>query len=354
MELGEEELGGGIPDVEHIDTVMDGIIDTVSGTEGLTHAQRYLAGALYASGAVSYSQYHGSEGVMDTIKGGLKKAWDYIVKMFKQIWGFFFKSKGKQEAADAKAAVKQLEEFSNLRPAKSEDRRRAVTEMVRAGAKLAHMDLDKTDPHAKRAMMQHLEVMKEKSKEMQQLSPSESSKEAAIVTEVKKEFQQICAEHVSVNLSNLKTKVVAKLTSIYENNKKLETLKTDTTKELGIVWLRAISRHIDRFISDMRTFSTVLEEFRSTEHASSFAGKLKGYISHMETLMENCGKTENSVRELMQRLEKDLAENPNDPQVAASLNHVKTGLKLSAEVAETVSWLLRVTTQLCDRYSVKA
>ncbi|ASU03910.1 hypothetical protein JOAD_5 [Erwinia phage vB_EamM_Joad] len=354
MELGEEELGGGIPDVEHVDTVMDGIIDTVTGTEGLTHAQRYLAGALYASGAVSYSQYHGSEGVMDTIKGGLKKAWDYVVKMFKQIWGFFFKSKGKQEAAEAKAAVKQLEEFNNLRPVKSEDRRRVVTEMVRAGAKMAHMDLDKTDPRAKRAMMQHLEAMKEKSKEMQHLTPAESSKEAAIVADVKKDFQEICAEHASVNLDNLADKVVTMLETVYHANEKLDHLKQDAKEDLGITWLKGISRHTDKFISEMRTFSTVLRDFRSTEHSSAFAGKLRGYITSIETMMDNCIKTETSVRTVMQRVEKELAANPNDGTNIRSLEHLKLGLSLSAKVAETISWLLRTTTTLCRHYSVKA
>lgn len=87
-----------VPEPEHVSTVMEGLIDTVTGNEGFTYAQHYLHSCVQSSGGISSRT--GTEGFFGSIGNGLKAAWDYIMKMFKSIWNFFF---GGDEAAEKEA-----------------------------------------------------------------------------------------------------------------------------------------------------------------------------------------------------------------------------------------------------------
>lgn len=97
------------PEGSHIELVFQALGDTVNavaGTEGLTTAQIYFHGVLNASGALSYTQaIAGAEGFFANVKEGAAKAIAYIKKMVKDIWGFFFKKQGPEEAKAVKAAV---------------------------------------------------------------------------------------------------------------------------------------------------------------------------------------------------------------------------------------------------------
>jgi len=97
------------PEASHVGLVFQALGDTVAavaGTEGLTTAQVYLHGVLSASGGLSYTQsIAGAEGFFANVKEGAAKAIEYIKKMFKSIWGFFFKKEGPDEAKAVKAAV---------------------------------------------------------------------------------------------------------------------------------------------------------------------------------------------------------------------------------------------------------
>lgn len=97
------------PEGSHVELVFQALGDTVNavaGTEGLTTAQLYFHGVLNASGTLSYSEsIAGAEGFFANVKEGASKAIAYIKKMVKEIWGFFFKKQGPEEAKAVKAAV---------------------------------------------------------------------------------------------------------------------------------------------------------------------------------------------------------------------------------------------------------
>lgn len=84
-----------VPEPDHVEQIMDGFIDTVSGNEGFTKAQRYLEAVLHASGIISHRDVGGVEGILSKIGDGAKAAIEYIKKMFRAIWDFFFKSEKK-------------------------------------------------------------------------------------------------------------------------------------------------------------------------------------------------------------------------------------------------------------------
>lgn len=112
------------PEGSHIELVFQALGDTVNavaGTEGLTTAQIYFHGVLNASGALSYTQsIAGAEGFFANVKEGAAKAIEYIKKMFKSIWGFFFKKEGPDEAKAVKAAVTDKKaELENVDKVKS-------------------------------------------------------------------------------------------------------------------------------------------------------------------------------------------------------------------------------------------
>lgn len=101
---------------EHIEQVMDGITDTivpVAGAEGLTHAQEYLHGVLYAQSIVPQMR-DGNEGALDTIKKTFSKALEYIRKIFRGIWDFFFGKKSAENAVkEAKTNLLECKKVVN-------------------------------------------------------------------------------------------------------------------------------------------------------------------------------------------------------------------------------------------------
>ena len=105
------EVGYNHVDPEHFENVMDGVIDVVTGAESLTGsytwAQNYLYGCLDAADILKEQKIGGMENM---VTDGLKAIWDYIVKMFKSIWGFFFGSGEDSASGGTEKAEKKVKE----------------------------------------------------------------------------------------------------------------------------------------------------------------------------------------------------------------------------------------------------
>lgn len=94
-------------DADHIDTAFQALEDTVSGTESLTYSQRYLFAVLQASDSITVAESRaGNESFFGAVGNGIKAVWDYIMKMFKGIWNFFFGS-GDDSVAKKEAKVEK-------------------------------------------------------------------------------------------------------------------------------------------------------------------------------------------------------------------------------------------------------
>lgn len=88
----------GLAEPEHLETMFDALIDTVSGNESLslTGAQQYAMSVLGSSGAATRAEMiTGVEGFFSAIGDGIQKIWAYIKKMFQGIWNWFFGKKEK-------------------------------------------------------------------------------------------------------------------------------------------------------------------------------------------------------------------------------------------------------------------
>lgn len=109
---GEDE-DTALPDIPHVEIMFDAMGDTVNGVTGaegfgLTEAQLYAEGVLMANGLLRANAVDGNEGFFSAVGGGLKATYDYIVKMFKSVWEFFFKRDVAKEVDAAVAEVRTL------------------------------------------------------------------------------------------------------------------------------------------------------------------------------------------------------------------------------------------------------
>lgn len=126
-----------ISDPEHFDEVAQGVVEVIVGVESLSNAQRYLYSCLDASDSITLAQrLVGAEGIFSAIGDGFKAAWDYLMRLFKAAWGFFF---GKGDGSIGSKVEKTSEAISDnekslkdsVKPGKPE----AVVEKKRAKAK---------------------------------------------------------------------------------------------------------------------------------------------------------------------------------------------------------------------------
>ncbi len=116
MDMTIENSDSELYEPEHIEEVFTALTDSlapVSGTEQLTNAQQYMWSVLGASGALTRGeQVAGTEGFFSKIGEGIKKIWEYIQNMFKNIWNWFFGSnaEGDKTISKTKEVVKKNEE----------------------------------------------------------------------------------------------------------------------------------------------------------------------------------------------------------------------------------------------------
>lgn len=113
IQPGDEEPGQ-LHDIPHGELMFDALDDTLNGVAGaeglgLSQAQVYAHAVLGANGMLKPS-VAGNEGFFSSIGSAVKATYEYIVKMFKSIWGFFFSRDAAKEAKEAKEEVKEQQD----------------------------------------------------------------------------------------------------------------------------------------------------------------------------------------------------------------------------------------------------
>lgn len=327
MELTDEDIAADIPDVEHVELVLDGVIDTVAGTEGLTHAQRYLAGTLYASGMVSYSQYHGNEGVIDVIKDGLKKAWEYVVKMFKQIWGFFFKSKAKGDVDATQKALAALEKSARYHPS-SANARPYVRELIKAGAKISHMSTGANDHgQTQKETSELLNQAREKEKELKDATPTE---EAKIVKEIETVVNEVMAGRLRFIAPIRADSLEKDIKQIEQRVKELKRAGENVREylESEISWTSGLMHGSNAIINGLKGYVPVLREFTSLDQALHFASKSRSCVTAIGYSFGDFTKSRELLEKKIGFIESSLKEDIDD--------HTRRGLKLALDELKSV------------------
>lgn len=175
--------GYAVPEISHVGLVLDGLDDTldqvergVAGTESLTGAQEYLQASMNAAGMLSMRQVAGNEGFMASVGGGIKKAYEYVVKLFKSLWDFFFKRDNKKKAEEAKTALTDAKkDFESI---KVGGKTEAETDKMLASLKSA-------------ASSQELAVV---SKALEEVSGKSHSEKQKILTDAMKKYAAASAK----------------------------------------------------------------------------------------------------------------------------------------------------------------
>jgi DNA repair exonuclease SbcCD ATPase subunit len=135
----EDDAGADIPEAPHVEIMFDALNDTVTGTEGMTPAQHYAAGVLSANGYRPATSVAGTEGFFGSVASGAKAVYDYIIKMFKSVWGFFFNRDGAAQAEAAKKEAKDSEQHFKdavVSPSSEEAVNEALKKVSSTAAKL--------------------------------------------------------------------------------------------------------------------------------------------------------------------------------------------------------------------------
>ena len=143
----ELDEGYGVPSDDHIAVMFKALDDSheqslagVTGEENLSLAQVYAGGVLsnYNAGRVA-----GNESLFSSIGEGLKKVWEYIKGMFKNLWGFFFSKetskKIEEEVAEVEKESKELQVLALPAPPVKEPQK--VVREVLSVAKLNGQEL---------------------------------------------------------------------------------------------------------------------------------------------------------------------------------------------------------------------
>ena len=355
MELSEEEIGGGIPDVDHVDMVMDGVIDMVAGNEGygLSHAQQYLAGALYASGSITFTQYHGNEGIVDSVKAGFKKAWDYIVKMFKQIWGYFFKTGAKKKAAEAQNSLRLLEKSASFRPT-GDNARTYVRELIKHGAKMSHMSTGPVEnPRAKAEMEAGLEEARQKEKALKDATPVEAVVIAHEVEKVIIDSGSLLLQERAESVANRIEKDIAYLLSLKQQmvaagNRKSANLENE--------WTFYLQEALQRVVNGMNSWPPVLRDFKSMKDASRFAGKTRSCVTAVIANMDDFIDSEMLVREKMMKIEhlvkQATIEDEGKRELQESLSELKKVISVSSSAATIINDFLCAANSMAVAWTI--
>lgn len=130
-------------DSEHLGMVLDGAIDTIVGAETLTgaytKAQQYLFSCLCSSDTIDYKTQRG--GLENFISDAASGIWEFITKIFKSVWNFFFggdsseKSVGGTVDKAEKTIKKNKEALQDLsKTGKPEAEVKATADGVKKGA----------------------------------------------------------------------------------------------------------------------------------------------------------------------------------------------------------------------------
>jgi len=307
------------PETGHVELVFQALGDTVNniaGTEGLTTAQVYLHGVLGASGGLSYTQsIAGAEGFFANVKEGAQKAIEYIKKMFKSIWGFFFKKQGPEET---KNVYKELAE--NMAALKSVDE-------VKAGLKRAAGSDSKE-------LVEHIS-------------------KATSISELNTVSKEVAKKNTKAQ-QGLVVKINQLVESLEGEVKLAEEVEAEAKKS-GEASYTAWASGVKGGVSGAQSLITKLKGVRDLtdlKAAEDTLGDLKSHTQVIERALEAAGGTESRVQGMIDTLSKldgnesasDEAKKQGDENLKALQLFMKSAARYSGLLKRTLSHMKSVNT----------
>jgi hypothetical protein len=307
------------PESSHIELVFQALGDTVNavaGTEGLTTAQLYFHGVLNASGQLSYTDsVSGAEGFFANVKEGASKAIAYIKKMVKEIWGFFFKKQGPEEAKAVKEAVAgTAADLANV-------------EKVKSGLKSAAGSDSKE-------LVEHIS-------------------KASTIAELNTVSKDVAKKNTKAQ-QGLVVKINQLVESLEAEVKLAEEVETEAKKS-GEAGYTAWASGVKGGVSGTQSLITTLKGIRDLadlKAAEDTLGALKSHVEIISRALEASGGTESRVQGMIDTLStldgnnsaSDEQKKQGDDNLKALQLFVKSAARYSALLKRTLSHMKSVNT----------
>lgn len=310
--ISEEELAMDvdIPEPEHIETIMDGIGDSISqvaGTESLTNAQIYLGSVLAANGYIRRNQV-GQEGFMSKVGDGFKAAIAYIKKVFTNIWDFFFKRDAPKLVTEAKEELKTAEEVVKVVESGGSNEKEttlALTNMRKVAMALSH------EPDTNKAALD--QILKEADEAMK----GDQAKKKAAVLSIGRELPKL-----NKRSANAMKKRVDDMIRILTSTGKVLGIIIEKGEKGGSAIEKAYSAKLK---SQLGEFDSILGKFQkaSTEPTPSNLKDCYTYTSQSVAAAESAHKEVEATKSIL-KTEITKLESGEDSVVKSSVQELKS------------------------------
>lgn len=324
-----EDSNFGIPQTDHSDAMFCALRDFVTGNEEFTLAQHYSVGVLssYCPGSIT-----GTEGILDSIGAGIKKTWEYIKNMFKNLWGFFFK-KDVAETAESKAADTDEEAKAAESIVKGEVADDKVVKALTATAVKDGKEVKIDD-------MSHEEFLKAFKEQ------STADKQKAILTlvdQLKKTETDSYAKAVDIGL---------KLKLNFDNSVKTFNTESDKLMKMDANQLGENKKLLDPIVKNVADYMTKNQKFldkigkvvsgtstafmsvRDMTHA--IAGSFRLNAELIKSFAANESKIQKLIKELEAKLNKNEATEEEKNDAKKDIKSLQAIMALSASGAKMV------------------
>lgn len=307
-----------VPEPDHVEQIMDGFIDTVSGNEGFTKAQHYLEAVLFSNGIISHRQVGGTEGVLSSIGDGAKAAVEYIKKMFRAIWDFFFKKEKKELSTKVDKTLDTTEK--NL---KAVEKGGVTTENADSALKKADSAVNKLPDGPEKTKL------KEKVKEAQESKDDKQKVQFGnvIVTEIFEAWR--ISEHI---LGAFDGKFKASI-------KKLEDMR-DKQKASG--GREDLSAEIQTVLNGLIGLPEVAGKINDIASAHAYISKARRCKEAMMNNLTTIENQESRYKSLIAEVESEKGKN-----AAASLKEsLVTVTAIIAQVKDVIKWMMEISNMI--------
>lgn len=294
---------------EHVEQVLQGAVDTVEGLENHlpapTRAQAYLYSTLEVSGLLSRKdRVMGVEGFVSAIGDGLKAMWEYIKKIFKGIFGVFFKKEAKEELDDTKDKLEKAEVAIE---------KQGSTTTFKAGSFKASVKRQDGSPATKK-------ILKDIDNFQKQIQEGGTVPEAKVQELAKEIFEAnlVDSEKLKANGQRLK--------------EALQDLEDAKNKYNAVGDEAAISVQV--FLNGLIGLPELANKIHDLKSAKDFIFKSGRCLEAMKNNFESLKSHESALKKKIDRLESNNAVNDNAVAVKGEMESLKKELSQMTRVCK--------------------
>lgn len=302
---GDDE-GYDLNDRPHIEIMFDALGDTLNGTTGnegfgLTEAQRYAEGVLMANGVLSARSVDGNESFFGTVATGAKSVYEYIVKMFKGLWGFFFNRDAPALLDQAKADVT---EFKNELDGIGKGSEKEIADQI------GHIK------HGLQAMENNAQAEKALEAIKSAETPAAQKQVVLMLCHEVPKFNKDGQEAFKKAVQRIVDKM-GKLLAYHEDAKKKSMVGGS---EHNLAW--EMFQKLNPFMADAKKFKDQLDEIKEMgdlNKAKSVAQSMIADIDRTKKAVAEANSDKNTIAKQIAECEKQLKESTAENKTATAL-----------------------------------